>query len=262
MCIQVVYEDLPSNLCAIRDSIEKRGLKNSFESFEKGDSEEKSSSNQNNQVNGHTTTGERVSDINGRSSRRPRPKIPGLQRDIEVLKAEVLKFISEHGQEGFMPMRKQLRMHGRVDIEKAITRMGGFRRIASLMNLSLAYKHRKPKGYWDKLDNLQEEINRFQKSWGMDPSYMPSRKSFERAGRYDIARALEKWGGLHEVSRLLSLKVRHPNRQPSFAKDRKHDYLGVNDVDAESKTPSKPYISQDTEKWLAGLKYLDINWVE
>ena len=158
MCIQVVYEDLPSNLCAIRDSIEKRGLKNSFESFEKGDSEEKSSSNQNNQVNGHTTTGERVSDINGRSSRRPRPKIPGLQRDIEVLKAEVLKFISEHGQEGFMPMRKQLRMHGRVDIEKAITRMGGFRRIASLMNLSLAYKHRKPKGYWDKLDNLQEEV--------------------------------------------------------------------------------------------------------
>ncbi|XP_022966190.1 uncharacterized protein LOC111465941 isoform X2 [Cucurbita maxima] len=259
---EVVYEDLPSNLCAIRDSIEKRGLKNSFESFEKGDSEEKSSSNQNNQFYGHTTTGERVSDINGRSSHRPRTKIPGLQRDIEVLKAEVLKFISEHGQEGFMPMRKQLRMHGRVDIEKAITRMGGFRRIASLMNLSLAYKHRKPKGYWDKFDNLQEEINRFQKSWGMDPSYMPSRKSFERAGRYDIARALEKWGGLHEVSRLLSLKVRHPNRQPSFAKDRKYDYLGVNDVDAESKTPSKPYISQDTEKWLAGLKYLDINWVE
>ncbi|KAG6595620.1 hypothetical protein SDJN03_12173, partial [Cucurbita argyrosperma subsp. sororia] len=259
---EVVYEDLPSNLCAIRDSIEKRGLKNSFESFEKGDSEEKSSSNQNNQFNDHTTTGERVSDVNGRSSPRSRPKIPGLQRDVEVLKAEVLKFISEHGQEGFMPMRKQLRMHGRVDIEKAITRMGGFRRIASLMNLSLAYKHRKPKGYWDKFDNLQEEINRFQKSWGMDPSYMPSRKSFERAGRYDIARALEKWGGLHEVSRLLSLKVRHPNRQPSFAKDRKNDYLGVNDVDSESKTPSKPYISQDTEKWLAGLKYLDINWVE
>ncbi|CAL5323988.1 unnamed protein product [Camellia sinensis] len=93
-----------------------------------------------------------------------------------------------------MPMRKQLRKHGRVDIEKAITRMGGFRRIASFMNLSLAYKHRKPKGYWDDLENLQEEISRFQRSWGMDPSFMPSTKSFERAGRYDIARALEKWG--------------------------------------------------------------------
>ncbi|KAK4376432.1 hypothetical protein RND71_002728 [Anisodus tanguticus] len=81
-------------------------------------------------------------------------KFRGLQRDIEVLKAELLAFISEHGKEGFMPMRKQLRKHGRVDIEKAITRMGGFRRIASLMNLSLAYKHRKPKGYWDSLENL------------------------------------------------------------------------------------------------------------
>lgn len=58
-----------------------------------------------------------------------------------------------------MPMRKQLRKHGRVDIEKAITRMGGFRRISSLMNLSLAYKHRKPKGYWDSLENLQEEVS-------------------------------------------------------------------------------------------------------
>lgn len=93
------------------------------------------------------------------SSCRQRPKIPGLQRDIEVLKAELLNFISENGQEGFMPMRKQLRKHGRVDIEKAITRMGGFRRIASLMNLSLAYKQRKPKGYWDNLENLQEEVS-------------------------------------------------------------------------------------------------------
>lgn len=93
------------------------------------------------------------------NSSRQRPKVPGLQRDIEVLKSELLNFISEHGQEGFMPMRKQLRKHGRVDIEKAITRMGGFRRIASLINLSLAYKHRKPKGYWDNLENLQEEVS-------------------------------------------------------------------------------------------------------
>ncbi|CAL5368816.1 unnamed protein product [Camellia sinensis] len=138
--------------------------------------------------------------------------------------------------------------------------MGGFRRIASLMNLSLAYKHRKPKGYWDDLENLQEEISRFQRSWGMDPSFMPSRKSFERAGRYDIARALEKWGGLHEVSRLLSLKARHPNRQGNLSKDKKMDY--VSSANGEGKVPSKPYVSQDTHKWLMKLKDLDINWVE
>ncbi|KAJ8570170.1 hypothetical protein K7X08_006747 [Anisodus acutangulus] len=151
---EVIYEDLPLNLCAIRDYIEKRETEKPLEKFNHDAFREAS-------------------------------------RDIEVLKAELLAFISEHGNEGFMPMRKQLRKHGRVDIEKAITRMGGFRRIASLMNLSLAYKHRKPKGYWDSLENLQEElgnesatsqISRLQKNWGMDPSYMPSRKSFERAG--------------------------------------------------------------------------------
>ena len=73
-------------------------------------------------------------------------------------------------------------------------------------------------------------------------------------GRYDIARALEKWGGLHEVSRLLSLKVRHPNRQGNPSKDLKIDYITSTDAGGESKTPSKPYISLDTEKWLKKLK--------
>lgn len=103
-------------------------------------------------------TAETVSSFTASTPNRQRPRVPGLQRDIEILKAELLKFISEHGQAGFMPMRKQLRLHGRVDIEKAITRMGGFRRIASMLNLSPAYKHRKPKGYWDNLENLQEEV--------------------------------------------------------------------------------------------------------
>jgi hypothetical protein len=57
-----------------------------------------------------------------------------------------------------MPKRKHLRTHGRVDIEKAITRMGGFRKIASTMNLALSYKNRKPRGYWDNLENLQDEV--------------------------------------------------------------------------------------------------------
>ncbi|EEF39459.1 conserved hypothetical protein [Ricinus communis] len=258
---EVIYEDLPSNMCAIRDYIEKREDKISLEMHLLGQySKELESSNCDIDTKYGNATGDIV-DLNNPNSVRQRPRVPGLQRDIEVLKSELLKFISEHGQEGFMPMRKQLRMHGRVDIEKAITRMGGFRRIASLMNLSLAYKRRKPKGYWDNLENLQEEIGRFQLSWGMDPSFMPSRKSFERAGRYDIARALEKWGGLHEVSRLLALKVRHPNRQANVIKDKKIDYTTSTNVEGEDGI-SKTYVSQDTEKWLTKLKDLDINWGE
>ncbi|XP_052188806.1 uncharacterized protein LOC127799110 isoform X2 [Diospyros lotus] len=261
---EVIYKDLPSNLCAIRDYIENREVQTSEETSTHVLCTEEGIASSSDSI--HTDRNMRIgqgADFNGPQPSRQRPRVPGLQRDIEVLKAELQAFISEYGQEGFMPMRKQLRKHGRVDIEKAITRMGGFRRIASLMDLSLAYKHRKPKGYWDNLENLQEEISQFQKNWGMDPSYMPSRKSFERAGRYDIARALEKWGGLHEVSRLLSLKMRHPNRQGNLLRDKKTESIpATTDVNGEGKMASKPYVSQDTQKWLTKLKDLDLNWVE
>ncbi|KAK1309702.1 hypothetical protein QJS10_CPA08g00691 [Acorus calamus] len=278
---EVIYEDLPSNLCAIRDFVEERESLYSKQSV--GDDSQP--------INTETGVEKRspaqeASGLHAPNPSRQRPKVPGLQRDIEVLKTELLTFISKYGQEGFMPMRKQLRLHGRVDIEKAITRMGGFRKIATLMNLSLAYKHRKPKGYWDNLENLQVEIERFQRSWGMDPTYMPSRKSFERAefieeldqykydnkllkiqGHYDIARALEKWGGLHEVARLLSLELRHPTRQANPSREHKNENLaslssGESSLQEQDKTHNKPIVSQDAQKWLMKLKDLDINWVE
>ncbi|WOL12300.1 hypothetical protein Cni_G21066 [Canna indica] len=256
---EVIYEDLPSNLCSIRDFVENKvAIKNDQQNYPDdhiGQDDDSSHNDENGQnepaQNGDTSY-----------SLRQRPKVPGLQRDFEVLKAELRAFISKYGQDGFMPMRKHLRLHGRVDIEKAITRMGGFRRIANLMNLSLAYKKRKPKGYWDNLENLQDEISRFQKNWGMDPAYMPTRKSLERAGRYDIARALEKWGGLQEVSRLLSLQLRYPRRRSYAEQEGQNDFKTSHEPNGQEKISSKPSITQDTQKWLMKLKDLDINWVE
>ncbi|XP_078440982.1 polyketide cyclase/dehydrase/lipid transporter isoform X2 [Wolffia australiana] len=248
---EVIYEDLPANLCAIRDNIEKR-----------------TDRERNKQQASPTVPSDGTALLSYTSSSaaeqvpRQRPKVPGLQRDEEILKAEILAFISEHGQEGFMPMRKQLRLHGRVDIEKAITRMGGFRKIASLMNLSLAYKLRKPKGYWDELENLRLEISRFQRSWGMDPAFMPSRKSFERAGRYDVARALEKWGGLQEVARLLSLELRNRRRSSDVAAGRRGGAAAGSEVEDHQDDVTRPFVSQDPQKWLMKLKELDISWVE
>ncbi|KNA22884.1 hypothetical protein SOVF_030170 [Spinacia oleracea] len=266
---EVIYEDLPSNLCAIRDYIENRTGTSSDEYDEPSVEQQKYKTCEeepcapSNEGSSDQRTAESKSSRISSSPIKQRPRVPGLQRDIEVLKSEILKFVCEHGQEGFMPMRKQLRSNGRVDIEKAINRMGGFRRIATLMNLSLAYKHRKPKGYWDNLENLQDEIHRFQKNWGMDPSYMPSRKAFERAGRYDIARALEKWGGLHEVSRLLLLKLRHPKRQQaSLSSNKNDDDASSGSVKAEENTVCKPYLSLDTQEWLTKLNDLDITLVK
>ncbi|PKA64776.1 hypothetical protein AXF42_Ash016807 [Apostasia shenzhenica] len=257
---EVVYEDLPSNLCAIRDFVEN---KVSGSSDLQNSSYKDITSADGNVYVTENVAEERIFTPSPSCPLKQRPKVPGLQKDMEVLKAEINIFISKHGQEGFMPMRKQLRLHGRVDIEKAITRMGGFKKVANLMNLSLAYKHRKPKGYWDNLENLQEEICRFQRSWGMDPTYMPSRKSLERAGRYDIARALEKWGGLQEVSRLLSLEIRHPKRKASRDLEKQQDHKAFVEPNDQGGTASrKPVISQDTQNWLTKLKDLDINWVE
>nr|BAJ93672.1 predicted protein [Hordeum vulgare subsp. vulgare] len=255
---EVIYEDLPSNLCAIRDYVEKAEAERS-----------------NSTVHSDAPTipdtvplcytqgrqSEQASVQCSSSSTRQRPKVPGLQKDIEVLKSELGSFIEKHGQNGFMPKRKHLRTHGRVDIEKAITRMGGFRKIATLMNLSLSYKNRKPRGYWDNLENLQEEIRRFQKNWGMDPSYMPSRKAFERAGRYDIARALEKWGGIQEVSRLLSLEPRRPRKQVDPDDESQPESPSAAAAAGSSKA-DKASVPLDAQKWLLKLKDLDINWVE
>lgn len=221
---EVIYEDLPSNLSAIRDRVEIKENADMNHStrctYEKGlwAQNQYGAEDSNLPIRDGTTKGLNVP---GDKPTKQKPKVLGLQQDIDILKFELSKFIAEYGQEGFMPMRKHLRLHGRVDLEKAITRMGGFRNIASLMNLSLAYKDRKPKGYWDSIENLKQEVSQFQRMWGIDPSYMPSRKSFERAGRFDLARAFEKWGGIYKVSRLLMLKGRHPRR--SVSDSVKHD---------------------------------------
>lgn len=72
---------------------------------------------------------------------------------------ELRTFIAEYGRPGLMPMRHELRKHGRVDLEKAIALMGGPVKVAERMELSLAYKQRKPRGYWDELENISREVN-------------------------------------------------------------------------------------------------------
>ena len=124
--LQVIYEDLPSNLCAIRDYIETKVAENTSKAFDYSayTNELFASSSNKNSASYDEPANQNLSSTASDSSRQ-RPKVPGLQRDIEVLKSEPFTFISEHGQEGFMPLRKLLRRHGRVDV-KAIKRMGGF----------------------------------------------------------------------------------------------------------------------------------------
>nr|ATG70999.1 HCF145 [Hesperocyparis macrocarpa] len=272
---EVIYKDLPSNLCALRDHVENKETADlnfpaalTFSKSPKGQNIDVDIKDLNLKKSQGATKG--LLKVSEDKPTKQRSKVPGLQTNMDILKAELYKFISNHGQEGFMPLRKHLRLHGRSDLEKAITRMGGFRIIASLMNLSLSYKNRKPKGYWDSLENLKQEVNHFQRTWGMDLTYMPSRKSFERAGRYDLARAFEKWGGLHEVSRLLKLKLRHPRESMSPLGQEDDDGVfklsipgqgmsGIHPSSNNNSTSNSSSGNENSKKWLAPLDELNPN---
>jgi hypothetical protein len=80
-------------------------------------------------------------------------------------------------------------------------------------------------------------------------------------GRYDIARALEKWGGVQEVSRLLSLELRYPRRQADPDDERQSESpSGM--MKKHGVKPDEGNVSPNAQKWLLKLKDLDVNWVE
>ncbi|KAL3689399.1 hypothetical protein R1sor_015708 [Riccia sorocarpa] len=232
---EVIYEDLPANLCAIRDRVEY--LKQEFQNTEATPPQP--------EVEEHPekTTEQRPRPVQKASKRL---RVAGLQKDFRVLERELLGFIQIYGKEGVMPMRSELRQHRRVDLEKAITRMGGFSAVASKLKLC---QQRRPRGYWDNFQNVRREIIQLQKECGMDPIYMPTRKALNNAGRPDVARALEKWGGANEVARLLGLKVRRVGqRSPRKTRD-----SATSDLENDEFTCPKPFkisLPEKPRKWV------------
>eukprot|EP00271_Cylindrocystis_brebissonii_P009356 TRINITY_DN2414_c0_g1_i1.p1 TRINITY_DN2414_c0_g1~~TRINITY_DN2414_c0_g1_i1.p1 ORF type:complete len:847 (+),score=138.12 TRINITY_DN2414_c0_g1_i1:46-2586(+) len=130
------------------------------------------------------------------------------QEDLEKVKMAVLGFLAKRGEQaGVMPTRAQLRDAGESALEKGLTRVGGPRLVAGSLGLKLAYT-KKPHNFWDDINNLRSEVAAFQQEMGTDePEVLPPRRVFEEEGRYDIARAFEKWGGMFTVARLLDLKM-------------------------------------------------------
>mmetsp|Transcript_3846 Transcript_3846/g.7510 ORF Transcript_3846/g.7510 Transcript_3846/m.7510 type:complete len:209 (+) Transcript_3846:1-627(+) len=147
------------------------------------------------------------------SSRGLSPEQKQFRQD-EVLKRLERELQMGWGENQVMPRREDLRKVGRLDLEKAITAAGGFPVVAEKLGWRLAYKSRKPRGYWTSLDNMRLELKAFAEQEGLEDGKMPTRLHLQRAGRYDIARALEKWGGGAALARRLDLKV-SPKRRKS-----------------------------------------------
>lgn len=66
---------------------------------------------------------------------------------------------------------------------------------------------RKPKGYWDRLANVQKEIDKFCREHALPQGIVPLLQDFRRANRFDLTHAVERWGGLKELADMLNYEV-------------------------------------------------------
>ena len=57
----------------------------------------------------------------------------------------------------------------RTDLEKAITSHGGPSVVAERLGWKLQAKPRKPRGYWDSLDNVKSEVDEFIQDNDLEP---------------------------------------------------------------------------------------------
>jgi hypothetical protein len=92
---------------------------------------------------------------------------------------------------------------------QAIRAHGGPTRVAAVLGWDTAAQ-KKPRGYWDDIENLQVEIDTFIEEAGLPPRQMPAKTEFVRAGRYDLARAIERWGGVQDVADALEYQIVGP----------------------------------------------------
>jgi hypothetical protein len=118
------------------------------------------------------------------------------------------------GTDGTMPSRAALRAAGRatVPLEYAITSAGGFAAVAAALNWRLSYRPRKPRGYWDRLENVEREIRAFIAGRQLEPGVMPTRQAFAAAGRSDLAKLAERWGGAASLAEELGLRPARSGR--------------------------------------------------
>lgn len=79
--------------------------------------------------------------------------------------------------------------------------------VAARTGMTLPFKQKKPKGYWNDISNIRREVSALIADIDGDPNRMPTRSEMLKAGYTQLARALEKWGGLQAVAEILELEV-------------------------------------------------------
>ena len=106
------------------------------------------------------------------------------------------------GSGGVMPRPEALAAAPEL-LRTAISVLGGAAAAAAAVGWAAAAKARKPRGYWDRLDNCSREISAFVADAGLPPGVLPSRAQLIAAGRSDLAKLPERWGGASALASAL-----------------------------------------------------------
>ncbi len=131
-------------------------------------------------------------------------KHPNYWDDFDNYKNALLAFIEEHGKSGVMPTQNELVEARRHDLANATWRNhGGYPVVARRLGLKFAYIA-KPTGHWDNISNLQYDLLSFIDEHGTQ-GIMPKHEELQKAGRDDLAAAIQKHGGYAAVARHFNL---------------------------------------------------------
>ena len=201
---QCAVEDIPRNLEAIKNHVEKLHLQNRVAELRKSGEDRKADALERDAA---------------------KPKMATLISDFSALAAELERCYGASF-DGYLPTRADLRKDSRTDIEKAITAHGGPAAVAEKMGWQLKIKRRKPRGYWDDADNILQEIKDFIIENDLPPKVMPRKIDFAKAGRHDLRRAIERWGGIYDLAQDLGLEMPSQGLSRDSDADSKEDEIG------------------------------------
>lgn len=84
--------------------------------------------------------------------------ITEMVASFDIFRVEMIRLF---GDKQVIPSRSELRKSNRTDIEKAISAHGGPAMVAKRLGWINKGRYRKPKGYWNSIENVKQEIDEF-----------------------------------------------------------------------------------------------------
>ena len=164
----------------------------------------------------------------------PRQRALGYWSSVETVAREVREFCQAHGIEpdGRLPTEYELlrARPRRYDLVRAIKKHGGFRRVAAAIGMRTTSDMQQPRdgsapllrrvsgqvrarNYWI-WENMRRELLQYMEQRSEAPNIAPSVGELIAAYRHDLAKAVDKFGGIRALSRRLDVLARSQAPSP------------------------------------------------